>query len=204
VNEQGKLGAGAGDGGGGRSATLSSWCEASWASGRAVVSSYPGGGNGKQRDMARAPRARDHPPPPLLSTSRLLLLWLLLVVVGAGADASLDLRQGPPQPCPPTYHPRPPPESWGSGPRIGVRAAGIRARGGSRRPQSNQGLARYRSPLPPWFLFFFVQLTTRSSFDSEGGSRVGLRRRRKKIGVGEEEGRKGGVNRTEATGDANI
>lgn len=48
--------------------TFSSRCEASWPSGRAVFS-YPGGGNGKQRDMARPPRAPDHPPPPPSSAS---------------------------------------------------------------------------------------------------------------------------------------
>ena len=44
---------------------MSSCCrlETSWASGRAVFS-YPGGGNGKQRDMAPPPRAPDHRPPP--------------------------------------------------------------------------------------------------------------------------------------------
>jgi hypothetical protein len=167
---------------------LSSRCEASWASGRAVVLSYPGGGNGKQRDMARAPRARDRPPPPPPSTSR-LLLRLLLVVMAAAGDASLDLRQGPPQPCPPTYHPRPPAAGiagiWA--PNWGPRGGG--GGGGSEREEDPAGPDRIKDwrvidLLFPRFYFFRSaddEALFRFGGGREGGSRVGLSR--KKIGA---------------------
>jgi hypothetical protein len=134
---------------------LSSRCGASWASGR-VVLSYPGGGNGKQRDMARAPPARDHPPPAPPSTSRrrrllrlllvpvpsLLLMVMLAVVLGAVGDASLLARQGAPQPCPPASHPRRNREDLG-------------AELGPEREEDPAAPDRigYRSP-PPSLLFF--------------------------------------------------
>jgi hypothetical protein len=84
-------------------------CEASWPSGRAVLA-YPGGGNGKQRDMARPPRASDHPPTPAAaSSSSLTTAPLRLKATGPpppAATGSLVLRQEPPQACPPASHAR--------------------------------------------------------------------------------------------------
>lgn len=122
-------------------------CEASWASGRTVFS-YPGGGNGKQRDMARPRRASDHPPPPPPRPPRGLLPSGASATGSPAAAAAgcwwccCRRRLTPPAPGATKGMPSglssapPPPESRGSGARIPLRARGIRGSNPTRPPRA--------------------------------------------------------------------